>query len=103
MKLFKRIRLPALRRPIVRYLARAPLVTLVLMAFCFLMFGYFSFNIFVLLQENIRVIHDFGLMALMDGAARQLLEIIFNAFASAAFFSGWKVCERLIVDWTLRE
>lgn len=93
----------SIRKPVVNYLARSPISTLVVMTICFLMFGYFSINIFVLLQANIALIRDFGLMALADGAAHQLLEIVMSGFASIVFFSGWKVCERLIVNWVVRE
>jgi len=92
-----------MRKPIVNYLAKSPISTLITMTICFLMFGYFSINIFVLLQANISLIKDFGLMALVDGAARQLLAIIFSGFASIVFFSGWKVCERLIVNWVVKD
>lgn len=92
-----------IRKPIVRYLARSPLVALIAMTLCFLMFGYFSVNIFVILQANIDLINRFGLQALADGAAIQLLAIVLSAFASVIFYSAWKVCERLIVDWVTKD
>ena len=92
-----------MRKTIIAYLARSPVSTLIAMTICFLLFGYFSINIFVLLQANIELIRSFGVRALSDGAARQFIEIVINGFASILFFSGWKVCERLIVNWVTRD
>ena len=84
-------------------MAKSPFTTLLVMTVCFLMFGYFSINIFVLLQANINLINQYGVIALMDGAALQFGGIVLNGFASVFFFSGWKLCERLIVDWITRD
>jgi len=95
--------LTAMRRRLLRYLARSPVSTLLLMTVFFLFFGYFSVNLFFLFKANIDLINRYGFMALRDGAALQLLNILVSGMASVLFYSGWKVCERLIVDWVTRE
>lgn len=92
-----------MRKPIVKFLARHPIAALVVLTFCFLMFGYFSVNIFVILEANIDLINRFGFRALVDGAAVQFLSIILSAFVCVFFYSAWKVCERLIVQWVTRD
>ncbi len=88
-----------MQRKIINYLARSPFSTLCAMTVCFLAFGYFSLNLFFLFQANIGAIREFGWLILKEGAAIQLIVILFNAFMSVVFYSLWKVCERLIVDW----
>jgi len=73
------------------------------MAVCFLGFGYFSFNLFFLFQSNLVLIQSFGLLALQEGAAIQLLKIVMSTFMSVIFYTVWKVCERLLVDWFLNK
>ncbi|MGH1487742.1 MAG: hypothetical protein ACRBCI_16140 [Cellvibrionaceae bacterium] len=92
-----------MREKLTSYLARSPFSTLCIMAISFLGFGYFSLNLFFLFQANISVIKEFGLLVLQEGAAIQLLTIIFNTFMSVIFYSSWKVCERLVVDWFLHK
>lgn len=92
-----------MRIKIMTYLARSPFSTLCLMAISFLGFGFFSFNLFFLFQANISVIKDFGLLVLKEGAALQLVIILFNTIMSVSFYTLWKVCERLLVDWLLRK
>lgn len=88
---------------IVAYFTRSPFSTLCIMALSFLFFGYFSFNLFFLFQSNIVLIKSFGLLALKEGAAIQLLMIVFNTFMSVIFYTLWKICERLLVDWFLNK
>ena len=88
-----------MKATIVKYLARSPFSTLCLMTISFLAFGCFSLNLFFLFQANLGAIKNYGWMILADGAALQFFQIIANAFLSVIFYSIWKLCERLIVDW----
>ncbi len=90
-----------MKTKIITYLSRSPFSTLCVMTFCFLAFGYFSLNLFFLFQANIGAIRQFGWLILKEGAALQLLIILLNAFMSVIFYSLWKVCERLVVDWVV--
>jgi len=83
------------------YLARSPITVLCVMTVSFLAFGYFSINLFLLFKANIDAINAYGFMVLKEGAAIQLLGLLANAFISVFFYSIWKVCERLVVDWTM--
>ncbi|MGH1439259.1 MAG: hypothetical protein ACRBBR_04025 [Cellvibrionaceae bacterium] len=95
--------LNTIRKKVVAYFAKSPFSTLCIMALSFLGFGYFSFNLFFLFQSNIVLIKSFGLLALQEGAAIQFLMIVLNTFMSVIFYTIWKICERLLVDWFLRK
>jgi hypothetical protein len=79
------------------FLYRHPWLTFILMGFSFLLFGFYSVNLFVLLKANIELILEYGMMAMADGAAQQLAELLFAAYLSMLFFLGFKVCERILV------
>ena len=88
-----------MRKPIITYLSRSPITVILMMTISFLGFGYFSVNLFLLFKANIDLINQFGVLAIMEGAAWQLLTIIFHAIVSVLFYAIWKLGERLIVDW----
>jgi hypothetical protein len=79
------------------FLYRHAWLTFILMGLSFLLFGYFTVNLFVLLKANIELILEYGMMALGDGAAQQLAELLFAAYLSMLFYLGFKVCERVLV------
>jgi len=85
----------------IQYLERSPVTLLFMMTVSFLGFGYFSINLFLLFQANIDLINRFGLMAIKEGAAWQLLMLLASAFVSVLFYAIWKVGERLLVDWAI--
>ena len=58
-------------------------------------------NLFLVFKANIELINDFGVVAIMAGAAKQFALIVFNAFVSVIFYAVWKVGERLLVDWAV--
>jgi len=92
-----------LRGRVIRHLARSPLSALLLMTLCFLFFGYFSINLFFLFEANIDLIRRHGFLALKEGAALQFVMLLGSGLASVLCYSGWKVCERLLVDWLVRD
>jgi len=90
-----------MRQSFIRYLERSPASVLCIMTLSFLAFGYFSINLFLTFRANLELINQFGWIALQEGAAIQLAEVLSSAFASVIFYTIWKVCERLLVDWAI--
>jgi len=68
-------------------------LTFVVMGIAFFAFGIGTYNIFVLLSANLDLIADYGWRALMDGAARQLVELIVTGYLSMAAYVIFKACE----------
>jgi hypothetical protein len=54
------------------FLYRHSWLTFILMGLSFLLFGFYSVNLFVLLKANIELILEYGMMAVADGAGQQL-------------------------------
>ena len=79
------------------FLYRHTWLTFILMGLSFLLFGFYSVNLFVLLKANVELILEYGMMAAADGAAQQLAELLFAAYLSMLFFLAFKVCERVLV------
>lgn len=78
------------------FLYRHPWLTFALMGLFFLLFGFYSVNLFFLLKANVELILEYGMMAVADGAAQQLAELLFAAYLSMLFFVAFKVCERIL-------
>ena len=72
-------------------------LTFIVMGLAFFVFGAGTFNIFMLFKANVAVIADFGWQALMDGAARQLAELIVSGYLSMAAYVIFKACEHRLV------
>jgi hypothetical protein len=85
------------------FLYRHPSLTFILMGLSFLLFGFYSVNLFVLLKANVELILEYGMMAMADGAAQQLAELLFAAYLSMLFFLAFKVCERVLVSRLTRK
>jgi hypothetical protein len=87
----------------VDFLYRRPRLTFVLGGAFFILFGVSSVNLFVLLQKNIELFLDYGLMVIADGALQQLVELVSSAYLSLLFYLLFKVCERILVErWTVK-
>lgn len=82
-----------------RRLRQLPWKALVGLMVCLLGFGVFSLNLFFSLSANLGLIRQHGWMALADGAARQLFELLLQAVLATLFYAGLKVCEKLIIEW----
>lgn len=80
------------------FLYRHPKVTLLLMGAFFVLFGFTSVNLFVILKANIDLFLQYGLMVIEDGALQQLVEILGSAYLSIVFYVLFKVCERILVE-----
>lgn len=81
-------------------LFRHPFLTLLLMMVSALAVGLLTLNIFNLLSANWAFISRYGLMALREGAALQLLELIGTGFVSMLVYLLFKLTESVLVDWT---
>ena len=68
-------------------------LTFLVMGLAFFVFGAGTFNIFMLLTANFGVISRNGWQALMDGAARQLVELVVTGYLSMASYVVFKACE----------
>ncbi len=63
-------------------------------------FAWTSYNLFHLATQNLRFIREAGLMAVMEGGLRQLLEIGASGFVALACYIGFKACEvELVYRW----
>jgi len=80
------------------FLYRHPKLTMLLMGVFFLLFGFTSVNLFVVLKANIDLFLQYGAMVIEDGALQQLVEILGSSYLSIAFYVLFKVCERILVE-----
>jgi hypothetical protein len=68
-------------------------LTFIVMGLSFFVFGAGTYNIFMLFRSNAALIADYGWRALMDGAARQLVELVVTGYLSLAAYVVFKACE----------
>ncbi len=97
-RLHKALEVPPVPRRWIGFLYRNPKVTFVLMGFFFLLFGFTSVNLFVVLKANIDLFIEYGAMVIEDGALQQLVEIIANSYLSIVFYVCFKICERILIE-----
>ncbi len=64
----------------------------------FILFGAGSLNLFNMFRLNLGLIAEHGVTALADGAAQQLLELVFTLAASMAAYVIFKACEHSLVN-----
>ncbi len=74
-------------------------LTFIVMGLAFLGFGAGTFNLFFVLKATTELVVNYGWMALADGAAQQMLEIVFTAYLSMAAYVLFKACEHRLVHW----
>jgi hypothetical protein len=68
-------------------------LTFLVMGLAFFVFGAGTFNIYMLFSANFDFISRFGWQALMDGAARQFVELVVTGYLSMAAYVVFKACE----------
>ena len=85
------------RRLLHRWVFSRRWLTFLVMGLAFLLFGAGTLNLVHVLQANIEFIAEYGFMALADGAARQLLEILVTGYASLLCYLVFKCCEYTLV------
>jgi hypothetical protein len=89
---------PPLPRSWIGFLYRHPKLTFLVMGMFFLLFGFTSVNLFVVLKANIELFLEYGPMVIADGALQQLVEIIGSSYLSIVFYVFFKVCERVLIE-----
>jgi hypothetical protein len=86
------------RRGRMAWLHRHPWQAFALMGLSFLVFGAGTVNLALLLQLNFKLWLEAGWQAAMDGALRQLLELLLSGYAAMAAYIVFKCCERALVE-----
>jgi hypothetical protein len=74
-------------------------LTFIVMGLSFCVSGVATLNLFYLLRANTALLLHYGWQALMDGAARQLLELLLNGYFATAAYLVFKACESRLVAW----
>ena len=88
-----------LRRHFQRVVLSRPWLTFVVMGLAFSCFGLVTLNLLHLLRANAALIVDNGVMALADGGARQLFELIVNGYVAMLAYVVMKTCEHALSHW----
>ncbi|WP_333825949.1 hypothetical protein [Pinisolibacter sp.] len=83
---------------IARLLHFHPALTFVIMGAAFAAFSLQTVEVFRLLSANLDFIAAHGTVALMEGAARQLLGLLATLIGALAAYLLFKACERILVD-----
>ena len=68
-------------------------LSFLVMGLAFFLFGAGTVNLFMLFKANAELIANHGWQALMDGAARQFLELVVTGYLSMAAYIVFKACE----------
>jgi hypothetical protein len=89
---------PASWRRSIAFLFRHARLTFLLMGAFFLLFGFCSVNLFVVLKANIDLFLEYGAMVIDDGALQQFVEILGSCYLSMLFYVGFKLCERILTE-----
>ncbi|MBV8502780.1 MAG: hypothetical protein JO006_13805 [Paucibacter sp.] len=74
-------------------------LTYLVMGLSFLLFGCGTLNLIHVLQANLDLISNYGWQALMEGAFRQLMELLLSGYASLLAYIVFKACEYRLVHW----
>jgi hypothetical protein len=82
-----------------RVVFRRRWLTFITMGLAFLCFGAGTFNLFFVLKATGELVLNYGWMALGDGAARQIVELLVTAYLSMAAYVLFKACEHRLVHW----
>lgn len=85
-------------RGVMAWLHRHPVTCFLLLGLSFLLFGLGTINLALLLQLNLKVWLEAGWQAAMDGALRQLGELLLSGYAAMAAYIVFKCCEKALVD-----
>lgn len=73
--------------------------TFIVLGISFLIFGASTVNLGQLLMSNARVLNEYGWQAAMDGALRQLAELVSTGYLGMAAYVVFKTCEHRLSDW----
>jgi len=98
LRLNRALVVPPMPRRWVEFLYWHPKVTFLLMGAFFLMFGFTSVNLFVVLKANVELFLEYGAMVIEDGALQQFVEVIGSSYLSIVFYVLFKACERILIE-----
>jgi hypothetical protein len=88
-----------LRRHFQRVVLSRPWLTFVVMGLAFCCFGLVTLNLLHLLRANADFIVDNGVMALADGGALQLVELVASGYVAMLAYVVMKTCEHSLSHW----
>lgn len=74
-------------------------LTFVVLGLSFFVGALGTLNLVNLLSANLRLLRDFGSLALMDGALQQLAELTLQGLMSCLAYVVFKTCEHRLSDW----
>ncbi len=86
------------RRGWMAWLHRHPAAAFLLLGLSFLLFGLGTINLALVLQLNLKLWLEAGWQAAMDGALRQLGELLLSGYAAMAAYIVFKCCEKALVE-----
>ena len=82
-----------------RVVLRRMWLSFIVMGLAFFIFGASTLNLFFLLRANTALFYDNGWMALADGGAQQLAELLVTGYLSMAAYVVFKTCEYRLAHW----
>ena len=88
-----------LRRHFQRVVLTRPWLTFVVLGLAFFCFGMVTLNLLHLLRANADLILDNGVMALVDGGALQLLQLVADGYVAMLAYVVMKTCEHTLSHW----
>jgi hypothetical protein len=74
-------------------------LTFLVLGVSFFVFGAATVNLGRLFLANSRLLSDYGWQAVMDGALRQLCELIVTGYLGMAAYTVFKTCEHRLTNW----
>ncbi len=78
-------------------------LTFIVLGVSFLVGALGTLNLVSLLSANLQLLRDYGLMALMDGAFVQLVELVAQGLLSCVAYVVFKTCEHRLSEWLGRD
>ncbi|MBW8759247.1 MAG: hypothetical protein JF586_16680 [Burkholderiales bacterium] len=88
-----------LRRHFQRVVLARPWLAFLVLGLAFSCFGVVTLNLVHLLRANAELILDNGAMALADGGALQLAELVANGYLAMLAYVVMKTCEHALSHW----
>ena len=88
-----------LRRHFQRVVLARPWLTFVVLGLAFFCFGTVSLDLLHLLHANAELILANGAMALVDGGALQLLQLVVDGYLAMLAYVVMKTCEHTLSHW----
>lgn len=74
-------------------------LTFIVLGLSFLLGALGTLNLVNLMTANLRLLREYGLPALMDGALQQLVELTLQGLMSCMAYVVFKTCEHRLSDW----